>query len=82
MKFIEIFFNVCTKKNNIQTRPIFTGNTLRYPAFKNLITPWNKLKNFANFDYIMKHGLPIGCHQELSKNNLNYIHQKILKLIK
>ena len=70
------------EKNNIQTRPIFTGNILRHPAFKNLISSKNKLKDFSNSDYIMKHGLLIGCHQGLDKKNLNYIHQKILNIIK
>jgi len=70
------------EKNNIQTRPIFTGNILRHPAFKNLISSKNKLKDFSNSDYIMKHGLLIGCHQGLNKKNLNYIHQKVLNIIK
>ena len=70
------------EKNNIQTRPIFTGNILRHPAFKNLISSKNKLKDFSNSDYIMKHGLLIGCHQGLDKKNLNYIHQKVLNIIK
>jgi len=70
------------EKNNIQTRPIFSGNILRHPAFKNLISSRNKLKDFSNSDYIMKHGLLIGCHQGLDKKNLNYVHQKILNIIK
>jgi len=70
------------EKNNIQTRPIFTGNILRHPAFKNLISSRNKLKDFSNSDYIMKHGLLIGCHQGLNRKNLNYIHQKVLNIIK
>tara|TARA_B100001093_G_scaffold520087_1_gene612591 strand:+ start:3899 stop:5083 length:1185 start_codon:yes stop_codon:yes gene_type:complete len=70
------------EKNNIQTRPIFTGNILRHPAFKNLISSKNKLKDFYNSDYIMKHGLLIGCHQGLNEKNLNYIHQKVLNIIK
>ena len=70
------------EKNNIQTRPIFTGNILRHPAFKNLISSRNKLKDFSYSDYIMKHGLLIGCHQGLNKKNLNYIHQKVLNIIK
>jgi CDP-6-deoxy-D-xylo-4-hexulose-3-dehydrase len=70
------------ERNNIQTRPIFSGNILRHPAFKNLISSRNKLKNYVNSDYIMKHGLLIGCHQGLNKNNIDYIHRKVLFLIK
>ena len=67
------------EKNKIQTRPIFTGNALRHPAFKNLISNKNKLNKFKNSDYIMKYGLLIGCHQGLKFNDVSYIHSKILK---
>ena len=65
------------EKNSIQTRPIFSGNILRHPAFKNLKSNKNKIASFKNSDYIMKHGLLIGCHQGLNTINLNYIHKKI-----
>tara|TARA_B110000027_G_C16098043_1_gene291716 strand:+ start:163 stop:1356 length:1194 start_codon:yes stop_codon:yes gene_type:complete len=69
------------EKNNIQTRPIFSGNILRHPAFKHLISSKNKLNDFANSDYIMRHGLLIGCHQGLNRDNINYIHKKISQFI-
>jgi len=70
------------EKNNIQTRPIFSGNILRHPAFRNLISSKNKLNSFKNSDYIMKNGLLIGCHQGLSKKQIEYIHLKIQKFLK
>ena len=69
------------EKNNIQTRPIFSGNILRHPGFKNLINKDNKLNSFPGADYIMKNGILIGCHQGLNKKQLIYIHEKILKFI-
>ena len=69
------------EKNNIQTRPIFSGNILRHPAFSYLQNKKNKIQNFKNSDYIMKHGLLIGCHQGLKKSDLSYIHKKILKFV-
>ena len=66
------------EKNKIQTRPIFTGNTLRHPAFKSLVSNKNKLKEFRNSDYIMKYGLLIGCHQGLSLKDISDIHSAIL----
>jgi CDP-6-deoxy-D-xylo-4-hexulose-3-dehydrase len=77
-KEIQIYL----EKNNIQTRPIFSGNTLRHPAFSSLINKKNKLNSFKNSDYIMKFGLLIGCHQGLKKNDISYIHSKILDFIK
>jgi len=70
------------EKNNIQTRPIFSGNILRHPAFSNLINSKNKLNSFKKSDYIMKYGLLIGCHQGLSVKDINYIHKIILNFIK
>ena len=70
-------FQVYLEKNKIQTRPIFTGNTLRHPAFKSLVSNRNKLNEFQNSDYIMKYGLLIGCHQGLSLKDISYIHSVI-----
>ena len=69
------------EKHKIQTRPIFSGNILRHPAFSNLISKRNKLQSFKNSDYIMKYGLLIGCHQGLGVNDISYIHKKILAFI-
>ena len=69
------------EKNKIQTRPIFSGNILRHPAFKNLRSNKNKINSFKNSDFIMKNGLLIGCHQGLRQKDINYVQQKILKFI-
>ena len=66
---------------NIQTRPIFSGNILRHPAFTELLK-YNKINNFKNADYIMENGMLLGCHQGLSKTQIDYIHQNILYFIK
>ena len=76
-KFSRKDFQVYLEKNKIQTRPIFTGNTLRHPAFKSLVSNKNKLNEFKNSDYIMKYGLLIGCHQGLSLKDISYIHSVI-----
>ena len=66
---------------NIQTRPIFSGNILRHPAFKILSDFKNNKNNYKNSDYIMKNGLLIGCHQGLSKKQIKYIHTTINRFI-
>ena len=69
------------ENNGIQTRPIFSGNILRHPAFKDVISKRNKLNSFKNSDYIMEYGLLIGCHQGLNEKHIKYIHSKITKII-
>jgi CDP-6-deoxy-D-xylo-4-hexulose-3-dehydrase len=77
-KKLQIFL----ENNHIQTRPIFSGNILRHPAFTDLISTKNKLNSFINSDYIMKYGLLIGCHQGLSLKDILYIHSVILNFTK
>ena len=63
------------EKHNIQTRPIFTGNILKQPAFKNI-----KCKVRGDYpitNNIMKNGLLIGCHQGITKRDLEHIKQTI-----
>lgn len=74
-------FQIYLEKNNIQTRPIFSGNSLRHPAFENLVSKKNILNSFKNSDYIMKYGVLIGCHQGLKNKDISYIHKVILNFI-
>jgi CDP-6-deoxy-D-xylo-4-hexulose-3-dehydrase len=69
------------EKNNIQSRPIFSGNLLRHPAFKEL-RKYHKVNNFPKADYIMDQGILVGCHQGLEIKHLNYIHNKINLFLK
>ncbi len=69
------------ENKGIQTRPIFSGNILRHPAFKNLNFGKNKIDTFKKSDFIMQNGLLIGCHQGLSNKNIAYMHKIIKKFI-
>ena len=64
------------EKNNIQTRPIFSGNITRQPLLRNK-KYISSQKNFSSADYIMKNGLLVGCHPKLNKKDLDYIYKKI-----
>ncbi len=69
------------EKKGIQTRPIFTGNLLRHPMMKNKI--YRKVKNsFTNSDNVMKNGILIGCHQGLSKKEIDYVIKQVGKFLK
>ena len=70
------------ENSGVQTRPIFTGNSLRHSAFKFLKSKINNVNSFPESDYIMKHGLLVGCHQGLNKISLDKIHDIIRIFLK
>tara|TARA_B100000989_G_scaffold298739_1_gene289521 strand:+ start:2865 stop:4070 length:1206 start_codon:yes stop_codon:yes gene_type:complete len=76
----NFFFNkkslqIYLENNGIQTRPIFSGNILRHPAFAYLAKSKKEVNEFIQSDYIMSNGILIGCHQGLNKTNISYIHR-------
>ena len=75
-KALQIFL----EKANIQTRVIFTGNILRQPGFKNINKRTTK-KEYDEADYVMKNGILIGCHQGMTNQMVEYVHNRIKKFI-
>ena len=57
------------EKNNVQTRPIFTGNILKQPGFKNALSKKNN-DNYPVADEIMKRGFVVGCHHGIEKKHI------------
>lgn len=73
VKIKEKVENYC-KDNNIETRPIISGNLLRQTCFKGLYDP----THFTNSEYIHKHGFYIGLHSKVKEKNL----KKLIDFIK
>lgn len=69
VKFLE--------RHNIQTRPIFTGNILNQPGFKNM--KHKKNETYPVADEIMENGLLVGCHQGLKQEHLDVIEKIFIK---
>ena len=65
---------LCFENNDIQTRPIFTGNVMRQPCLKDINYKKNK-DGYPNSDYVMEGGILLGCHQGMDKDQLDYICQ-------
>ncbi|MDB5245367.1 MAG: NarL family transcriptional regulator [Parcubacteria group bacterium] len=68
------------EENNIQTRPIFTGNILRQPAYSYLAEV-QKTKEFPVADDIMANGFVVGCHHGLVPEQLDYLEERITSFI-
>lgn len=69
------------EKNNIQTRPIFTGNVLLQPGFKN-IAHKAPAKNYDATNEIMKRGFVVGCHHGLEKKHLDRLKDVFTSFLK
>ena len=64
------------EENNIQTRPVFTGNILKQPAFKKIVN--RKVSEaFPNTDLIMKNAFVLACHHGLKEEHITYLKSKI-----
>ncbi len=68
------------EEENVQTRPIFTGNILRQPAYKHL-REYNS-KEYPVADNIMTNGFVIGAHHGLSDEQMNYLETVVDIFIK
>lgn len=68
--FTRLEFITFLEKNNVQTRPIFTGNILKQPGFKN-IPHRDTQKEYPVTDGIMERGVVLGIHQGLTQKHLD-----------
>ena len=74
--FSRLEFVTFLEKENIQTRPIFTGNILKQPGFKN-IPHRDSQKSYPVADYIMEQGVIIGVHQGLTLKHLDRLKKVV-----
>ncbi len=60
------------ERRDIQTRPVFTGNALKHPAFKNF-AGGNNVDDYVVTNNITRNGFVVGCHHGLTEEQLRYI---------
>lgn len=79
--FTRLEFVTYLEKENVQTRPLATGNILRQPGFKN-IPHRDTQKNYPVTNDIMERGLMIGLHQGLTLRHLERLTQVVDNFMK
>jgi len=67
--FSRLDITTYLEKNNVQTRPVFTGNILNQPGFRNIKSGSNS-KKFPVTDTIMQRGFVVGCHHGMEEKHL------------
>ena len=70
-------FQIFLEKSGVQTRTIFTGNILRQPVAKKFT--WDSHGSFAISDEIMQNGVLLGCHNQMTKEKMDYMIMKIFE---
>lgn len=59
------------EKRNIKTRPLFSGNITHQPMMKSI--PYDQVTYLPNCERVMNDMFWIGCHPELSQDQLDYV---------
>lgn len=69
------------EEHDIQTRPLFTGNITRQPAYKKI--PFRAAsKTFPVADHVMRNGFVFGCHHGMSDEQLRHLLTTIETFVK
>jgi len=66
------------EKHGIETRTLFASMPTQYVSFAYL---GYKLGQFPNAEYIGKHGLHIGVHQDLGLEEMDYVLERIERFL-
>jgi CDP-6-deoxy-D-xylo-4-hexulose-3-dehydrase len=72
IKFLE--------ENNIQTRPVFTGNILKQPGYKKIPHRLAQ-KSYPNTENIMKNAFVVASHHGLNKKQISYLKEVFIKFL-
>lgn len=69
------------EERNIQTRPLFSGNIMKQPGFKNSKARM-PLRSYPAADLIMKNSFLIGCHHGMTKKHIDYLKEVLSDFLK
>jgi len=67
--------------SGIETRPPLTGNFLKQPAMTRYVDH-QTTRDFVNADSVSEATFLIGCHHDLSENQIDYVAEKLKYLTK
>lgn len=67
------------EQHGIETRPLFACVPTQYPAYEYMKSRWQGL--LPNAEWLGANGLHIGCHQYLTKEDLDYIIKTITEVV-
>lgn len=68
------------EENNIQTRPVFTGNILKQPGYKKIPHRLAQ-KSYPNTENIMRNAFVIASHHGLNAVQIKYLKEKFAEFL-
>lgn len=68
------------ENKNVQTRPVFTGNILKQPGFKN-ISHRNAVKAYPYTEQVMRNAFVVACHHGLAQRQIDYLQQCFVEFL-
>lgn len=79
--FTRLEFVTFLEKNNVQTRPLATGNILRQPGFKD-IPRRDTQKEYSVADKVMERSVMLGLHQGLTLKHMERLSEVVSTFLK
>ena len=73
-------FQIHLEQADIQTRPVFTGNILRQPAFTG-IERREANGGYPEADKVTRGGILLGCHHGLTDDHLDYLETQVSRFL-
>ena len=77
--FNRLDITLFLEKNRIETRPLFAGNILRQPAFKDI--EYRVSGTLNNSDKVFKNTFFIGVYPGIQEDEMNYITSILRKFL-
>ena len=68
------------EKHEIQTRPVFSGNVLKQPGFRD-VRARLPYQSYPVTDLITSQGFIVGCHHGLEKKHLEYLKEVLSRFL-
>ncbi|MBN2198081.1 aminotransferase class I/II-fold pyridoxal phosphate-dependent enzyme [Candidatus Wolfebacteria bacterium] len=66
--------------HKIQTRPLFSGNIIKHPAYKKV--KYRKIGDLKNSQYILEQSFLIGTHHGLTDKMIDYLFEVFFEFLK
>ncbi|RJO59351.1 aminotransferase class I/II-fold pyridoxal phosphate-dependent enzyme [Candidatus Parcubacteria bacterium] len=68
------------EKNNIQTRPVFTGNVIKQPGYKKISYRLAQAE-YPNTENIMRNAFVVASHHGLNQKQIDYLCEKFAEFL-